>query len=64
MYEQTLPGAPESIPGAQAWIRSIAAADHANLADDAATAVGMLVSIALRRTPPHGTIYLLSLIHI
>lgn len=57
-YEQSLPGIRESIDGAQAWIRGIASIDHPGLADDAATTVGMLVSIALNHTPPRGIIHL------
>lgn len=57
-YEQSLPGIRESIDGAQAWIRGIASIDHPGLADDAATTVGMLVSIALHHTPARGTIHL------
>ncbi|GAA4221648.1 anti-sigma regulatory factor (Ser/Thr protein kinase) [Streptosporangium album] len=58
MYEQSLPGAPASIRGAQEWIRSVASAHHPSLTKDAGEVIGELMAIAIRRTPKDGTIHL------
>lgn len=58
MYEQTLPSSPDSIAGAQAWIKTIALTHQPSLADAAERAVAEQVAIALRRTPPRSTIAL------
>ncbi|MGW4663149.1 ATP-binding protein [Streptosporangium sandarakinum] len=57
-FTQSLPGADTSIRGAQEWIRSIASTTHPGLVRDAVDVIGQLMAIAVRRTPPGGTVHL------